>query len=252
MTEAEYFNLRGYLLYPGQSEVYRGQCVQSVMIKIKSVDGIEPPVYPNAKDYWYKGIPGYQKVSSPQTGDIAVYDGHGAYQEGHIAVVSPRPPEVFEQNADPDGSPMHFYTRKSPYLLGYLRKEEATTMGKPDRAQVINYFKGFAVAGAGGQVGVPTEDQIKYYTERTYDVVLNDVLNDVWNRLQLAGKPTRAQVLDFFKTYLAKTDLTDEQIKYYTDRSWSVLASEIAKALKDQGGSITKAQVLEYITKNTK
>lgn len=52
----------------------------------------------------------------------------------------------------------------------------------PDRQTVINYFVGFQVAGATGKVGEPTEEQIKYYTERTYDVILSDILNDVWNR----------------------------------------------------------------------
>lgn len=121
MTLNDYFQLTGFLLYPGQSEEYRGQCVQSVMIKIKDVDGIEPPVYPDAKDYWFNGIPGYSIVANPQPGDIAVYNGHDFFPEGHIAVVSDSNGQVFEQNADPDGSPMHFYNRATTYLLGYLR-----------------------------------------------------------------------------------------------------------------------------------
>lgn len=107
-------------LYPGQNAIYTGQCVQSVMIKISAVDGQTPPVYPDAKDYWFNGIPGYSVVTDPQRGDIAVYDGHGDFPEGHIAVVADNG-QVFEQNADPDGSPMHFAVRPTTYLLGYLR-----------------------------------------------------------------------------------------------------------------------------------
>lgn len=76
-------------------------------------------------------------------------------------------------------------------LLGQTLK--GNTMGKPSRDEVIAYFKGFAVQGASGVVGQPTEDQISYYSARTYDVILNDILNDVWNRLnqcQAAGSGT--------------------------------------------------------------
>src|ERR1700733_4310528 len=88
-------------LYPGQGEDLRGQCVQLVMLYMKEVQGVEPPVYPNAQDYW-NNIPGYSSVSPAQAGDIAVYSGHDAYPEGHIAVCVDET-QVFEQNADPNG-----------------------------------------------------------------------------------------------------------------------------------------------------
>lgn len=55
-----------------------------------------------------------------QRGDIMVYDGHGIYTEGHIAVCLGNG-QAFEQNADPDGSPAHVATRANTYLLGSLR-----------------------------------------------------------------------------------------------------------------------------------
>lgn len=98
-----------------------GQCGNLVRAYWNEVDKTTPPSYTNSKDYWFNPVPGYDKVHDPQPGDIAIYNGHGAYTEGHSAIyVDGR---VFEQNADPDGSPAHLYTRNNTYLLGYLRKQ---------------------------------------------------------------------------------------------------------------------------------
>lgn len=98
-----------------------GQCGNLVRAYWNEVDKTTPPSYPNSKDYWFNEVPGYDKVHNPQLGDIAIYNGHGAYTEGHSAIyVDGR---VFEQNADPDGSPAHLYPRKNTNLLGYLRKQ---------------------------------------------------------------------------------------------------------------------------------
>lgn len=122
-------------LIPGQSEVYRGQCVQLIGIYLETF-GIELPVHPNAKDYWTYGIPGFDRVSAPEPGDIAVYDGHGAFPEGHIAICANNG-WVFEENADPDDSPAHLASRSNTYLLGYLRKGE--DMGRiEDLEQLAN------------------------------------------------------------------------------------------------------------------
>lgn len=106
--------------YTGQ-RVRGGQCGELVRQYWIDVDQTNPPSYPNSKDYWYNPVPGYDKVQTPQPGDIAIYDGHGAYIEGHSAIyVDGR---IFEQNADPDGAPAHLFTRSGRYLLGYLRKQ---------------------------------------------------------------------------------------------------------------------------------
>jgi hypothetical protein len=97
------------------------------------VDKTTPPSYVSSKDYWFNPVPGYDKVSTPQPGDIAIYNGHGVYTDGHSAIyVDGR---VFEQNADPDGSPAHLYTRANTYLLGYLRKQG---VNMPDFSQEAN------------------------------------------------------------------------------------------------------------------
>lgn len=99
-----------------------GECGALVRQYWIEVDGFTPPSYPSAKNYWTNPVPGYVHTSSPKPGDIAVYDGHGVYTDGHIAVYVGG--QVFEQNADPDGSPAHLFKRAETYLLGYLTKEE--------------------------------------------------------------------------------------------------------------------------------
>lgn len=98
-----------------------GQCGNLVRAYWNEVDLTSPPSYPNSKDYWYNPVPGYDKVQAPQPGDIAIYDGHGVYTEGHSAIYYDG--RVFEQNADPNGSPAHLYPRANTYLLGYLHKQ---------------------------------------------------------------------------------------------------------------------------------
>lgn len=107
--------------------VRNGQCGELVRQYWIDVDQTNPPSYPNSKDYWYNDVPGYDKVHDPQPGNIAIYDGHGPYTEGHSAIYYDG--RVFEQNADPDHSPAHLFNRSNTYLLGYLRKK-GTAMGR--------------------------------------------------------------------------------------------------------------------------
>lgn len=126
------------LLYPGQSQVYRGQCVQSVMLWLKAT-GTEPPVYPSAYQYFQRGIPGYTKIPAGQpikAEDIVVWRPDfppaitGGVGNGHIDV------------AAQDGTAQDFWAWESnwspplrlnrirhngpdnSYIFGYLRKEE--------------------------------------------------------------------------------------------------------------------------------
>lgn len=71
---------------------------------------------PQLVKYFDRVSPGQEKK-----GDINVYDGHGAFTEGHIAIELGG--QVFEQNADPDHSPAHIAVRPRTYLLGSLRKK---------------------------------------------------------------------------------------------------------------------------------
>lgn len=126
-------NLNDFITKYDGKVVRGGQCGELVRQYWIDVDKTVPPSYPNSKDYWYNPVPGYDKVQDPRPGDIAIYDGHGAYTEGHSAIyVDGR---VFEQNADPNGSPAHLYNRNNTYLLGYLRKQgESMTL---DEAQKL-------------------------------------------------------------------------------------------------------------------
>lgn len=109
--------------YDGQ-KVGDGQCGSLVRAFWNEVDLTTPPSYTNSKDYWSNPVPGYDKITGelPHAGDIAIYDGHGAFPEGHSAIAV-NGSQVFEQNADPDGSPAHIFNRATTYLLGYLRKQ---------------------------------------------------------------------------------------------------------------------------------
>lgn len=108
--------------YTGK-KVGTGQCVPLVELYAQQVLATPLPVLPSAVNYW-KALPGYTQESSPQIGDIAVYNSHAGFPDGHIAIVNQlgNPPQVFEQNADPDGSPAHLYQRSTIYLLGYQRR----------------------------------------------------------------------------------------------------------------------------------
>lgn len=114
-------NLTDFIAKYNGKVVRGGQCGELVRQYWIDVDLTSPPSYVNSKDYWFNPVPGYDKVATPQPGSIAIYDGHGAFPEGHSAIyVDGR---VFEQNADPDGSPAHLFNRSNTYLLGYLRKQ---------------------------------------------------------------------------------------------------------------------------------
>lgn len=126
-----------------------GQCGTLVRQYWIDVDHTTPPSYPNSKDYWFNPVPGYDKVHDPQPGDIAIYDGHGIYTEGHSAIyVDGR---VFEQNADPDGAPAHVFNRANTYLLGYLRKQGASM---PTQAEQIADLRLSRIKAIAGVVGV--------------------------------------------------------------------------------------------------
>lgn len=114
-----------------------GQCGNLVRAFWNEVDLTQPPSYPNSKDYWFNPVPGYDKVQNPLPGDIAIYNGHGSYVEGHSAIYV-GDGVVFEQNADPDGSPAHLFKRVSPYLLGYLRKQGQEEIPMPNDGDIIN------------------------------------------------------------------------------------------------------------------
>lgn len=129
--------------YAGQ-RVGDGQCGTLVRAYWNEVDHTVPPSYINSKDYWSNPVPGYIKTQTSIPGAIAIYDGHGTFTEGHSAIYVNNG-IVFEQNADPDGSPAHEYPRANTYLLGYLVKEDSVAdNSKPTSTQVGEEFQALA------------------------------------------------------------------------------------------------------------
>lgn len=148
--------------------VGNGECGTLVRQYWIEVDHTNPQSYPSSKDYWYNPVNGYDKVSTPQEGDIAIYDGHGTYTDGHSAIyVDGR---VFEQNADPDGSPAHLYLRKNTYLLGYLRKQGAK-MQPLTPAQVDHVLK----------MGLRREPTAEELNNPAYAASAALLIDTVWN-----------------------------------------------------------------------
>lgn len=122
------------LLYPGQNEIYRGQCVQSVMMWIKA-NGITPPIYPSAADYYTNGVSGYTKIPAGQPiklGDIVVWrkDFPPSGGNGHIDVASADGSlssfSAYDSNWYPPLKLAHILHtgNNNNYIAGYLRKEE--------------------------------------------------------------------------------------------------------------------------------
>lgn len=99
---------------------------------------------PHMQKYFDKVPAGQQRK-----GDIGVYAGRPGYEEGHILIFINSNNAVFEENADPDGSPAHVYTNRSAtYLLGVLRLKKEDDMGATpdmnggDMVNVWNTFDG--------------------------------------------------------------------------------------------------------------
>lgn len=169
-----------------------GQCGNLVRQYWIEVDQTSPPSYPNSNDYWSQPVPGYNKIKlDPHPGDIAIYDGHGIYTEGHSAVYVGNS-QVFEQNADPDGSPAHIYARAPTYLLGYLRKQ-GEDMSEPadyklNSGDAVNMFQAI--------LGRPATDaDIKYYTGRIWKDAVYDLVNSQEYKDRISGSDSDAQTL---------------------------------------------------------
>lgn len=144
-----------------------GECGTLVRAYMIEVQNYTPPSYPSAKDYWFNDVPGYSHQSSPLPGDIPVYNAHGVYTDGHMAIQYDS--RVFEQNADPDGSPAHLFNRANTYLLGYLRKDGGTVMEPADyranEGDVVNVYQGML-----GRK--PSAEEIKIYVGQDFKTIL--------------------------------------------------------------------------------
>lgn len=128
-----------------------GQCGE--LVDLWLVEGYDNHTeYATALQYWQNGIPGFVITSNPQPGDIACYNAHPGFPDGHIAIYAGNG-EVFEQNADPDGSAPHLFARANTYLLGYLTKGNRMTHDQNlNFARTLRLLAGESVADANTHV----------------------------------------------------------------------------------------------------
>lgn len=182
-------NLQDFIKKYNGQYVGDHQCGTLVRQYWIDVDHTVPPSYPNSKDYWFNPVPGYDKVSNPKPGNIAIYDGHGVYTEGHSAIYVGNG-QVFEQNADPDGSPAHVYTRANTYLLGYLSKQ-GENMAEPadyraNEGDVVNIYQGML-----GRK--PSADEIKIYVSQPFKTIIYAFMGSDEFKARVNGglKPTK-------------------------------------------------------------
>lgn len=157
MTPDQFFTplLGQSLLYPGQSEIYRGQCVQSVLLWLKAT-GTNPPIYPSAADYFTNGIKGYTKIQPGQpilNGDIVVWGKSfpPSGGNGHIDVASSvgnlNSFSAYDSNWAPLKLAHILHTgNNNNYIAGYLRKEE--TMSPQDVTNLFSALTGGEAAPA--------------------------------------------------------------------------------------------------------
>lgn len=168
-------SLQDFINQNNGKKVGGGQCVPLVELYAQEVLNNPLPVLPSAVNYW-KALPGYTQESSAKVGDIAVYNSHPGFPDGHIAIVTAleNPPQVFEQNADPDGSPAHLFQRSTQYLLGYQR----SNMDDVDPNQIK-----LATALCWGKYPASEADIQKLISQPTTKQALNLILTD--NRCNL-------------------------------------------------------------------
>lgn len=138
MTPDAFFSpLNGQsLLLPGQSEDFRGQCVQSVGLWVQTL-GLKFPAYPFAYLYYQNGIPGYNKIArgaAIKEGDIVIWgpDFPSSPEAGHIDVASSDGTIDSFWAWDSNWSPplklnkIHHTGTSNTYIIGYLRKQGDT------------------------------------------------------------------------------------------------------------------------------
>lgn len=126
-----------------------------------------------------------------QRGDINVYDGHGQYPEGHINIELGNG-QVFEQNADPDGSPAHTSSRSTTYLLGSLRVKEGdssmSTVGEIEFHDLYEAFFGPMIATP------PTDDDRKKWIGAETNTVIRAMQEDPRRAVWLSAKSNTAKL----------------------------------------------------------
>lgn len=145
------------LLLPGQSEIYRGQCVQSVGLWVQAL-GLTFPTYSSAYLYFVNGIPGYTKIPAGtpiKEADIIVWrkdfppaiftnpDGSKSYN-GHIDVASADGSlgsfSAYDQNWKPlVVAHIQHNDNNNNYIAGYLRRIDMLTPAEVNQLTQIAF-----------------------------------------------------------------------------------------------------------------
>lgn len=160
------------LLIPGQSEIYRGQCVQSVGLYVANLD-IAFPAYPQAYMYYQRGIPGYVQVSAGnpiKQGDIIVWraDFPASPGAGHIDVAAQDGTLANFVAWDSNWYPplklakLSHLGNNNNYIAGYLRREEEVMTEDGVRYGYLAITRKLTTDKDAGY----TEADVKYWTGR--------------------------------------------------------------------------------------
>lgn len=178
------------LLYPGTDEEYRGQCVMPVEFWIKE-NGVEPPRYPSASQYYSRGVPGYTQIPAGAPileGDIVVFASNfpPANGNGHIDVASSNGSLHDYWAWDSNWSPplklskIHHNGSDNNYIVGYLRLTKEEEMPIADKGFVINRYKQILGRDC-------SEQEIAIYVGKTHDVVYDALLDSDEFKARLNG-----------------------------------------------------------------
>jgi hypothetical protein len=201
--------------YTGQV-IGSGQCGDLVDAYLEQVLNCST-TYTTALDYWTNGIPGFSVVTGdPEAGDIACYNQHPGYPDGHIAIYDGNG-EVFEQNADPDGSPAHLFARANTYLLGYLRQE----------VEVFNQGDAVNISWAlYGQKNIPDFVQAQVGTT-DFKTAIYNIVSDANNQVYLKANP--GDNVNVHNLIPNAPDVTDQPWKSITENIFypAVKGSEV-------------------------
>lgn len=185
------------LLLSGQSEDFRGQCVQSVGLWVQHLGKVFP-VHPSAYQFYVNGIDGFTKIPAGQPikkGDIVVWAANfpPSKGNGHIDVAAQDGTIsdfwAYDSNWDPPLrlSKIHHTGSYNNYIMGYLRLED-------DMSDVADNY--FIEACAEGLLGRTASGDV--------------------NLLNNLGRP-KNDVLDTFRSYPEHVAIMDKAAKYDAD-----------------------------------
>lgn len=186
-------NIESFIAKYNGKVVGDGQCGSLVRAFWNEVDRTVPPSYTNSVDYWFNPVPGYSKTGNPQPGDIAIYNGHGVYPEGHSAIYVGG--QVFEQNADPDGSPAHLFNRANTYLLGYLSKGGSMARRPIDPELVYEHYINYTGVNV-GKGSPPTQNRFEDPEDDEFWFGLVPMMNNIRHAQEAQIADLQKQVAD--------------------------------------------------------